>query len=141
MKYWGYLVAKVLVAAGVLYPVWLFIDSSFPHSKTRYQDPVVALHFNFSLLLLSLCASGILWLIVWDQRYRCRTCLRRLRMPIQRGGWQHVLLGAPHTEYICPYGHGTLSVADLQITGRQEPDWAPHEDMWKELFSLEETKK
>jgi hypothetical protein len=52
-----------------------------------------------------------------------------------------VLLGAPHTEYICPYGHGTLSVAELQITGHQEPDWEPHEDMWKELVSLEESKK
>lgn len=62
-------------------------------------------------------------------------------MPIQRGLWAHVLLGAPHTEYICPYGHGTLSIADLQITGRQAPDWERHEDMWKELFSLEETKK
>jgi hypothetical protein len=29
----------------------------------------------------------------------------------------------------------------LQITGHQEPDWQPHEDIWKELFSLEETKK
>jgi hypothetical protein len=34
-----------------------------------------------------------------------------------------------------------LSVADLQITGHQEPDWEPHEDMWKELVSLDESKK
>jgi hypothetical protein len=93
------------------------------------------------MLVFWLIASGAIWLTVWDQRYRCRTCLRRLRMPILRGSWTHVLLGAPRTEYICPYGHGTLSVDELQITGHTEPDWEAHQDMWKELFSLEETKK
>jgi hypothetical protein len=34
-----------------------------------------------------------------------------------------------------------MSVAELQITGRTGPDWQPHDDIWKELFSLEETKK
>ena len=51
----------------------------------------------------------------------------------------HVLLGAPRTEYICPYGHGTLQVAELQITGHQEPDWHKHDDMWKELIAIEES--
>ena len=62
-------------------------------------------------------------------------------MPVLTGSWTAVLFGAPRTEYICPYGHGTLKVAELQITGRQQPDWQPHEDIWKELESLEETKK
>jgi hypothetical protein len=93
------------------------------------------------ILVFWLFGAGLLWLIVLDQRYRCRSCLRRLRMPVLRGSWTNVLLGAPHTEYICPYGHGTMSVAELQITGRTGPDWQPHEDIWKELFSLEETKK
>lgn len=135
MKYWGYLVAKLTLAAGLLYPVWALIQFWFRHARL-FDLPHYLTMFAFGLV-----SVGIAWLIVWDQRYRCRTCLRRLRMPIQRGSWTNVLLGAPHTEYICPYGHGTLSVAELQITGRTEPDWAPHEDMWKELFSLEETKK
>jgi hypothetical protein len=29
----------------------------------------------------------------------------------------------------------------VQITGHQEPDWQPHEDMWKELVSLDDSKK
>lgn len=97
--------------------------------------------YTFTMLLFTLFAVGLTWAVAWDQRYRCRTCLRRLRMPIQTGSWTHVLLGAPRTEYICPYGHGTLKVDDLQITGHLEPDWQPHADMWKELFSLEESKK
>ena len=42
-------------------------------------------------------------------------------MLVLTDSWTHVLLGAPRTEYICPYGHGTLKVAELQITGHQYP--------------------
>ncbi len=145
MRYWAYLVAKLTAAGGFLYGLRWVIGRTFPTPDTfMYVRPDPFAHdlgYTFLMLLYSLIAVGVVWLVVWDQRYRCRTCLRRLRMPIQTGSWTHVLLGAPRTEYICPYGHGTLRVDDLQITGRQVPDWEPHEDMWKELMSLEETKK
>ena len=105
-------------------------------------DPFVTdLSYTFIMLVFWLFGAGLLWLIVLDQRYRCRTCLRRLRMPLHTGSWTHVLFGAPKTEYICLYGHGTLKVDELQITGHQNPDWKPNEDIWKELYSLEETKR
>ena len=64
-----------------------------------------------------MCA-GVLYLIIWDQRYRCRVCLRRLRMPIETGSWGRMLqFGRPRIEYICPYGHGTLKEDELQISG------------------------
>jgi hypothetical protein len=74
-------------------------------------------------------------LIVQDQRYRCRTCLRKLRSPISAGSWPNsLLLGRPRREYICIYGHGTLKVPEEQITGSGTPDWQPHsEDILKEL--------
>ena len=44
-------------------------------------------------------------------------------------------------EYICIYGHGTLKVPEVQITGSKS-DWEPHQDdIWKELESLEESKR
>lgn len=145
MKYWSYLVGKIVVALGILFPLERGIAHMFPPLKPFSQGgPFPGMHdflYTSTLLLFWLFASAIGWLIVWDQRYRCRTCLRRLRMPIQTGSWTHVLFGAPRTEYICPYGHGTLKVEELQITGHQPPDWQPHEDYWKELLSLEETKK
>ena len=62
-----------------------------------------------------------LYLIIWDQRYRCRVCLRRLRMPIETGSWSRMLqFGRPRIEYICPYGHGTLKEDELQISGLAE---------------------
>ena len=146
-RYWAYLAAKLAVAGGLLVAIRALIPYVLPQPQTfMYSfirpDPFAHdLLYTFVMMVFTLFALGLLWLIVWDQRYRCRTCLRRLRMPILTGSWTHVLFGRPRTEYICPYGHGTLKVEELQITGHQNPDWEPHEDIWKELYALEETKK
>jgi hypothetical protein len=137
MRYWGYLIAKLTVAGAILLILRKAVSLMF-HSATLARD----LGYTLAMLVFSLLAAGVVWLIVWDQRYRCRTCLRRLRMPVATGAWEHVLfMGTPRTEYICPYGHGTLKVAELQITGLENPDWQPHEDIWKELYSLADNKK
>jgi hypothetical protein len=152
MKYWGYLTAKLAVAAALLLGLRRLIALSFPRPEPmhfgRYvlnprPDPFATdLNYTFVMMLFGLVAVGVVWAVIWDQRYRCRTCLRRLRMPIQTGSWTYMLqVGRPQTEYICPYGHGTLKVEELQITGHQGPDWEPHEDMWKELIALEDSKK
>ena len=146
MRYWAYLVAKLVAAAGILRGVRRLLAWVMPPPETfmhqRFRDPFVTdLGYTFIMLAFGLFAAGLLWLIILDQRYRCRTCLRRLRMPVHTGSWTHVLLGGPKTEYICLYGHGTLKVDELQLTGHHNPDWEPHDDIWKELYSLEETKK
>jgi hypothetical protein len=145
MRYWAYLIAKLALATGIVFGFGWLISRILP-APPAFVDggPFPAHHdliYSIAMLFQALLAIGLTWLVIWDQRYRCRTCLRRLRMPIQTGSWTHVLLGAPRTEYICTYGHGTLKVAELQITGHQEPDWEPHEDMWKELFSTEDTRR
>lgn len=147
MRYWAYLCAKLAVAGAFLWVLRGLIAFYAP-APVRLRDHSIGpppfahdLLYTFVMLLFTLLVAGVLWVIVWDQRYRCRTCLRRLRMPILKGSWTHVLFGAPQTEYICPYGHGTLRVAELQITGRQNPDWEPHEDIWKELYALDESEK
>jgi hypothetical protein len=145
MRYWAYLVAKLVAGAGILWGTRRVMAAVMPAPDTfmhmRFRDPFVTdLNYTFIMLVFWLFGVGLLWLIVLDQRYRCRTCLRRLRMPVHTGSWTHVLFGAPKTEYICLYGHGTLKVDELQITGHQNPDWKPNEDIWKELYSLEETK-
>jgi hypothetical protein len=63
-------------------------------------------------------------------------------MPIATGSWSNMLtFGRPKTEWICPYGHGTLRISNLQITGSELPDWEPHQDMWHELESYDHTSK
>ena len=94
-------------------------------------------HLECSLAVMGwfLLAVGIGYVIVWDQRYRCRTCLRRLRMPVETGSWGQMLqFGRPRIEYICVYGHGTLRAEELQISGREQPEWTPNsDDFWQEL--------
>ena len=98
--------------------------------------------FTFATFGVWLVGAGLGWLVLWDQRRRCRTCLRRLIMPVATGSWGNmVIFGRRKTEIICPYGHGTLSIEELQITGRHLPDWQPHDDnIWKELESYRAVK-
>jgi hypothetical protein len=95
------------------------------------------LAINLALMVWFLFGSGMLYLIVYDQRYRCRVCLRRLRMPVETGSRGFMLqLGRPRTEYICPYGHGTLKQEEFQTSGLENPEWTAHSgDMWDELYA------
>src|SRR5882724_4222293 len=100
MKYWGWLALKLTAAAAILPVIWLGIRAILP--PPMFVQPMVALCF-------ALACAVVLVLIILDQRYRCRSCARRLRMPLMRGSWDQMLLvGPPRIEYICIYGHGTL---------------------------------
>ena len=150
MKYWLYLLAKLLVAAGFVYSLQFAFTHLYPlppPQLKKFGPPhslfLGDLFFTFSILFIWLVGAGLLFVTVWDQRRRCRTCLRRLMMPVRRGSWSNmVVLGRPQMEWICPFGHGTLSIEELQITGRQAPDWQPHDDnIWKELESFQQARK
>jgi hypothetical protein len=95
------------------------------------------LAINLALMMWFLLGVGMLYLIVYDQRYRCRVCLRRLRMPVETGSRGFMLqMGRPRTEYICPYGHGTLKQEEFQTSGLENPEWTSHSgDMWEELYA------
>lgn len=133
MKYWGYFLAKLAAAVCIVH--WLIGVEI--HGRSTY-DPIFRLWYMIVVLL----AIGLLSLIVWDQRYRCRTCLRRLRMPITAGSWPNMfLIGQPRVEYICLYGHGTLKMPEVDLTGPKLPAWEPHSDMWRELEELQSGKR
>ena len=146
MKYWGFLAAKLMAGSLLLWVVWAVIRRSLFHPAIYFgqeQKPFAHdLAYTIAMLFFFLACEGVLYVVIWDQRYRCRTCLRRLRMPVAAGSWPNmVLFGQPRTEYICVYGHGTLRVPDVRITGKGT-DWQPHDsDIWKELEGLEETRK
>ena len=150
MKYWLYLLAKLLLGAGLVFALQTALINVYPLppkplEKFGPAQPLF-LHdmvFTFAMLGVWLIGAGLLFIAIWDQRRRCRTCLRHLIMPIQRGSWGNmVVFGRPQTEWICAFGHGTLSIEDLQITGRQSPDWQPHDDnIWKELESYHQAQR
>ena len=85
-----------------------------------------------------LVAAGLIYLAIWDQKQRCRVCLRRLRMPVGSGSWDRAaLFSPPETQRICPYGHGTLATPEAHVAAAQRETWTVHEDIWKELKELE----
>jgi len=146
MKYWGFFCAKLALAAGALFLAWQGILWLLPAPKPfLYMWQPRFPHDLPSTLALGgffLLCCGALYLIVLDQMYRCRVCVRRLRMPVETGSWSRMLqFGRPRIEYICPYGHGTLKVPEVQIAGREQPDWERHGDIWQELSSLGKEKE
>jgi hypothetical protein len=139
MRYWGYLTGKLILWGGAMYSLLRGISWYFPsmpgatgldHLGRMAQD----LQCNLAIALWFLICCGSLYAVILDQRYRCRVCLRRLRMPIETGSRASMLqFGQPRIEYICPYGHGTLKEAELQISGRENPEWIQHAEYWEEL--------
>jgi hypothetical protein len=140
MRYWALLAAKLLVAAVPMYALLAVISGLFPQRPEYASDfwPLEtggqALACNLALMAWFLVCAGLFYLILWDQRHRCRVCLRRLRMPVETGSWSRMLqLGRPRIEYICPYGHGTLRQEEIQILGLETPQWDQTPDLWKDL--------
>ncbi|MFN3324679.1 MAG: hypothetical protein ACK5AZ_14375 [Bryobacteraceae bacterium] len=146
MKYAAYFMAKLVAAAGLMYGIWLALDAWIPAPDTflKYRMSRFAqdLRWTSIILVFTLVCLGLLYLIVLDQRFRCRKCLRRLRMPVATGSWANVFLaGRPEVEYICPFGHGLLRAPEVQIGGIEQPSWLPRGDIWQELKSLEGSKR
>ena len=138
MRYWGWFVAKLAVAVVGLKIMYRLVSRAFPPEKDPLAPLGKGLNFllcDFALLLCFLIFAAAVYLAIRDQRYRCRVCVRRLRMPIATGSWSRsMLLGRPQIEYICPYGHGTLRQDDLHLTGTSSPQWTSHsDDIWAEL--------
>jgi len=143
VKYWGYLLAKLTAAGGVLWFLRAAIAKLFPKPSVTVwntQQDLFGHDLGYTAAMMGffLIMSGILYVVIWDQRYRCRTCLRRLRMPVMTGSWPNMFLkGQPRLEYICIYGHGTLKVPEVDLGGPKAIAWQPHdEDIWKELEAL-----
>jgi hypothetical protein len=150
MKYWLYLLAKLIGVVAFYLSMQALLARLYPRPAAPLPKfgPALPpfLHdmpFTFLSFGIGLIAAGLFYLAIWDQKRRCRSCLRRLIMPVATGSWGHIVLfGQPRTEYICPYGHGTLSIAELQIAGPELPDWQPHSDnIWKELESYYQARK
>ena len=139
MRYWGFFAAKLAGAAASLYALLALLNWFWPASPNffSYEPPRFGydLGYTLAVLIWFLLCTGVVYAAIWDQRYRCRVCLRRLRMPVETGSWSRMLqFGRPRIEYICPYGHGTLKEAELQISGLENPEWTPHsDDIWEEL--------
>jgi hypothetical protein len=140
MRYWAFFAAKLGASGAFMYGLLLALNRYWPSPAKllHFQPPRFGYDLGYTLMvgLWFLVASGVLYLLILDQRYRCRVCLRRLRMPVETGSWSKMLqFGRPRIEYICLYGHGTLAAPEVQISGMEVPEWTPHGEIWEELFA------
>src|SRR6266542_141220 len=83
MKYWAYFISKLLAAACIASLLWAGLVWLVPESPaTLYYREVYKqarfahdLPWTFALLIYSLLCAGLVYLSIWDQRRRCRTCM------------------------------------------------------------------
>lgn len=147
MRYWSLLVAKLSIGAVLLYAVYFVMDALYtpPAHLLRFKHQAFLHDLGWTTLIMvfHLLVQGVLFVIIWDQRRRCRTCGRLLRMPVSHGRYGQILLfGRPRTEYICAYGHGTLTVPELHVGVREPSNWSANDDdIWKELYALDKASK
>lgn len=142
MRYWAILLLKLAGLAAFVEGTWRLLHVLLPppaaflyhHFRPFGRD----LTWTVAILLLFLAATGLLYATVLDQVFRCRKCGRRLRMPVLRGSYSKMLQeGRPKFEYICPYGHGTLSVPGTRFQGRDPNVWHSNKDLWESLVAAD----
>lgn len=142
MRYWGILVLKMGGIAVLIRGLWRGLFWMLPPPQAfLYQNfrPFGRdLTWTVAMLLVFLLATGLVYLAVADQIFRCRACGRRLRMPVLRGSYSKMLQeGRPKIEYICPYGHGTLSVPGTHFHGRDPRVWHSNKGLWENLVAAD----
>jgi len=84
-------------------------------------------------LFLPLAIATLSW-SVGDQQRRCRTCLRRLQLPVEIGRTGSVLLNWAGTEMVCSEGHGVLYLPDSAANSLDQDRWNKLDESWESLF-------
>lgn len=145
MRFWLWLLLKLAAIGATVLGLWFVVLRLLPpHPGGLLRNSPrlgVDLGYTLAVFLLGLAAAGLLAACAWDQRYRCRTCGRRLRMPSASGILSSVMLGGtPNTEYICTFGHGKLEVPDVH-TSYRPAKWTRYESIWDDWRRAEQRTK
>ena len=103
MRYWAYFAGKLIGIAAISYGLFKTLVHFWPQQQQfAYSYPPRLGHdlgYTLGVGAWFLLSWGMLYAAIWDQRYRCRICLRRLRMPIETGSWSRMLqLGRPERQ-------------------------------------------
>jgi hypothetical protein len=130
-RWWGFFVAK---SAGLLGASYFFAWAVVHRGLALVGRTVYPLADEVAIwTFLPLAVAVLCWSIA-DQQKRCRTCLRRLGMPIDIGRPGSVLLNWAGTELVCSEGHGTLYMPESESNALQRDRWNALDDSWAELF-------
>jgi hypothetical protein len=127
-KYWAFLGAKLLLISLLLPLAWIelggFARAHIPPGGLR-----VALATVSTLSFFGAFGCSVIWAFA-DQRQRCPDCLGYLALPVTIGSWASVF-NPVTTEMICDEGHGSLTVAENEMSG--DDRWVKLDASWKEF--------
>jgi hypothetical protein len=129
-RYRLFLVAKLAGILLVLPALWL--EGGVALRSTLHNEALrIWLGGVFLCLALIAAFSRLVIWAVADQQQRCPVCLRLLSMPVTIGSWSSVL-DPVSTELLCAEGHGSLCLAETEISA---PDrWTALDHSWNSLF-------
>ena len=127
----GFLAAKsVLLLAAAASAAWWLVHSLSIWTVGR-SNPLMDEYAIWLFLPLAIVALS--W-SVRDQQQRCRTCLRRLELPVEIGRPGSVLLNWAGTEMVCSEGHGVLYLPDSPANSLDQDRWNKLDESWESLF-------
>jgi len=130
-RYWLFLASKIVLAAAIATVLWIEGGAWLRAHMSNETLRGLAGCLGFALAFIG--AFG--WSVVWslsDQRRRCPVCLRRLALPVSLGSWASVF-DPPSTEMVCSQGHGTLCVAEAEISHSDR--WVVLDASWRGMFT------
>jgi len=91
VRYWGLLVLKLVagesLVAALLWWINFFYRPRTPLLHVNLYQFGYDLGYTTAVGVLFLLAYLVIYFALRDQQYRCRVCLRRMRMPVARGSW------------------------------------------------------
>ena len=127
-RYWLYLAAKLLLVTLLLPELWIEGGGAM-RAHIVAGTLRVAVVTAFTLVFFGAFGCTVIWIFA-DQRHRCPVCLGRLALPVTFGSWASVF-DPVTTEMVCDEGHGSLCVAESEISG--EDRWIKLDTSWKEF--------
>lgn len=129
-RYWGFLVAKVMVVLSLVTLAWIelsaLVRAQIPPSDYRALLTGLA----FRLIFIGAFVRAFGWCFT-DQQQRCPVCMLRLAAPVSIGNRSNVFEPAV-TEFMCERGHGVLSIPEVE--GVEADRWTAFDSSWSELF-------
>lgn len=124
--------AKTALVQCVVILAWAEFAAGLAVSPTGALSPATGFLLPGSLLIGA--ALAIRWSL-HDQKGRCPVCSRLLAMPVRFGSSSSVILDRPGVEFLCPLGHGSLSIPDSVVHGAEPASWTAFDESWSGCFA------
>jgi hypothetical protein len=129
-KWWALLGAKGLLLLGLHLLLMIWVGGHYPGGRLG-----IDLQYSFAVMGTDMCVFVVGFFLWLDQKYRCRTCIRRLRMPLARGSFSRAtIFSPPSLEWICTFGHGTMREHGASLGGPMGSEWIKNDDNFWAAF-------